>query len=126
MPVAERCRRHLRHAARLCSSIAPRPNRPSTSGYGLVVRRVGPTTLTTVGELDLASAQLLAGALLDPQIERIDLRDLTFVDAAGIAVLVEATAPGVRRRPLILAAPSPAVRRLVELCTLDTSLMLDS
>lgn len=91
-----------------------------------MLHRVGPSRLRVAGELDLASAPLLAAALLDQRIERIDLEGVTFVDAAGIAVLLEAVGPGDRQRRLVLGSPSRSVHRLVDLCTLDASLTIAS
>jgi anti-anti-sigma factor len=68
-------------------------------------------------ELDLATAPELARLLADHSVEALDLSRVTFIDAAGVRVLLA----GVTRagRPLQLRAPSLAVRRVLELAALS-------
>jgi anti-anti-sigma factor len=104
----------------VCSRPGPRP--PVTRA--LVLHRTSPTTLRAVGELDLATGPLLAAALLDHRIERLDLDGVTFVDAAGIGVLVDALGGGART--LVLGTPSATVHRMVDLCDLTASFPIAS
>ena len=90
--------------------------------FGVDVR--GPSRAVTRvvprGELDLSSAPELAGWLDDLRRERadviVDLRELTFVDSAGIAVLLRAQDDARRSRTrLRFTGGAPAVRRALEL-----------
>jgi anti-anti-sigma factor len=66
-------------------------------------------TVAVVGELDVATAPTLR-ALLDAESVRVvDLSGVTFIDVAGLRVLLE-------RRHLVVRSPSRPVRRLIELC----------
>jgi anti-anti-sigma factor len=83
----------------------------------------GHRSLRVSGELDIATAPVLAAAL-DGEIRpgsrlRLDVDDLAFVDAAGLRVLV-----GVRRTAgpsgrVVLRHPSPRVQRVIALTGLD-------
>lgn len=74
---------------------------------------VGSTTIVVRGEIDLASTPDLTIALLDLNVDQADLAGVTFMDAAGFAVLLRAH----RRRPggLTLRRPSRRVMRLLDL-----------
>jgi anti-sigma B factor antagonist len=85
----------------------------STNGDGAAHIRLS-------GELDVATAGKVTRALSDAlELARevvVDLRDLQFIDSAGVHVLVEATAAArrVSRRVLVLPAP-PLVHAVFEL-----------
>ncbi len=85
----------------------------------LHLRPIGPTTLAVGGDVDLASAPALRAALADRAVVVVDLADVTFIDAAGLGVLLEAH----RRRPdgVTLRTPSPCVRRLLALAGHDAT-----
>jgi anti-sigma B factor antagonist len=80
-----------------------------------------PHCLVTVsGELDVATGPLLARALR-AEVARatagicLDLRAVTFMDAAGLRAVVDAAnALGQRGQQLTLSRPSHSVRRLLE------------
>ena len=74
---------------------------------------IDPTTITVGGDVDVASAPALRVALADCAVTAVDLATVTFIDAAGLGVLLDAH----RRRAggLALRAPSPCVRRLLAL-----------
>ena len=76
-------------------------------------RPIDATTIAVSGELDAYSAPDLAAALVDPIVDRVILTAVTFIDAAGLAVLLEAH----RSRPqgLTLCSPSRRVLRLFDL-----------
>ena len=76
-------------------------------------RPIDATTIAVSGELDAYSAPDLAAALADPIVDRVILTAVTFIDAAGLAVLLEAH----RSRPqgLTLCSPSRCVLRLLDL-----------
>jgi anti-sigma B factor antagonist len=81
--------------------------------------------IAIAGELDLASSHVLAAALVEAELTRprrltVDLRDLTFIDGAGIRVLLAAArrAAG-ERRMFLLAHPDPGVRRVFEVTGTD-------
>lgn len=80
----------------------------------------GRRVLTVRGELDLATADHL-WAMLEPLITPgvllvLDAAELTFLDSSGLRILLlagtKASASGATLR---LAAPQPAVRRVLEL-----------
>jgi anti-anti-sigma factor len=74
---------------------------------------VDATTLAVSGDVDAYSAPELATALTDPTINRVILSAVTFIDAAGLTVLL--TAHRARRHGLTLCAPSRYVLRLLDL-----------
>jgi len=90
-----------------------------------VRRQPGEVVLVVGGDLDLATAPLLATTLADvlggesgPRVV-LDLADLDFIDAVGLGHII-----GARRRlsdrggTLVVRQPSPPARRLLELCEL--------
>ncbi len=86
----------------------------------------GVAVVSVGGELDVSNAETLETLVAevcdgDPQELVFDLRELSFMDSAGIAVLLG----GARRVPNVrLRDPSPAVRRVVEVTGLTTVLRL--
>jgi anti-anti-sigma factor len=79
----------------------------------LQTRSVDATTLAVSGDVDAYSAPDLATALTDPAINRVILTAVTFIDAAGLTVLL--TAHRARPHGLTLCSPSPNVLRLLDL-----------
>jgi anti-anti-sigma factor len=84
----------------------------------------GVAVLSVAGELDVSTAGTLESAVeqacgTQPEELLFDLRELRFMDSAGIAVLLAASrkVPSVRLRE-----PSPAVRRVLEMTGLTTVL----
>ena len=92
----------------------------------------GPTALLRVeGELDAATAPVLEEALRRAANEGanerlvLDFSNLTFVDSAGLSVLVAAHKRLQRDgAELVVAAPSAAVRRLFDIAGLDRVLTI--
>ncbi|MCU1346623.1 MAG: anti-sigma factor antagonist [Acidimicrobiia bacterium] len=76
--------------------------------------------VTVSGELDVATGPLLAQALRAEAARAtggigLDLRAVTFMDAAGLRAVVDAAnALGQRGQQLTLSRPSHSVRRLLE------------
>jgi anti-sigma B factor antagonist len=97
---------------------------------GFRVQATGPSALRLVGDLDLLAAEEL-GKLLLPMCEvsgavvELDLRDVSFVDSTGIALLLRAhrraDEHGAR---LQVAAPAPAVERVLHATGADEILHL--
>jgi anti-anti-sigma factor len=94
--------------------------------FSLAVERDRQTAVFTLrGELDISETYTLAEALLaaereEPQRLVIDLAELTFIDAAGMRVLVEAARRANSRRvPVMFVEPLPEIRRILELVGLD-------
>jgi anti-anti-sigma factor len=79
----------------------------------LSIRSIDATTIAISGDVDAYSASQLAAALADPTVHRVILTAVTFIDAAGLAVLL--TAHRSRPHGLTLSAPSRHVVRLLEL-----------
>jgi anti-sigma B factor antagonist len=85
--------------------------------------RSGAAVLHVSGELDLASAPRLAEALTelsaDPVV--VDLTECTFLDSAGMAVLVaSARALSDSGRSLRVVAPDAGILRVLEITAVDT------
>jgi anti-anti-sigma factor len=100
------------------------------STLGLRVLDCDESALVAVsGELDIATSGLLQGLLDDllrarrtPRIDRLvlDMRDVTFVDAGGIAPALHARAVLAKRGGTMeIRRASSAVRRLLTLLDLD-------
>jgi anti-sigma B factor antagonist len=88
----------------------------------------GEPTITLSGELDLLVVEPLRQAItaaLAPGAKRLafEVSELRFIDSAGLAVLIEASG---KVDAVELRAPSPAVRRAVELTSLSDVLRLVS
>ncbi|WP_160150407.1 STAS domain-containing protein [Nonomuraea solani] len=79
-----------------------------------------PLGLKVTGEIDYANRHVLAGALdqalqTGKQDLRLDLSGLTFIDVAGMRVIVAGAGRLPQGRRLILAPVSPQARRLLTL-----------
>jgi anti-sigma B factor antagonist len=77
----------------------------------------GAPVIAVAGELDISNADALDSAVAaavapGPARLTFDLKDLRFMDSAGIAVLIRA-AEGVGEVHLL--APAPSVRRVIEI-----------
>jgi anti-sigma B factor antagonist len=97
----------------------------------LVVEREGETRcIRLAGELDLANAQALdlelGEALADGQCQvLVDLRELTFIDSTGIAIVVTALArDGEGQRLRFIPSRAPAVTRVLKLTGIEDRLQL--
>jgi len=80
------------------------------------------------GEVDMATAPSLAGALVPfaNGTVTVDLSDVTFIDSTGLKALVAAHRQIERRRSrLIVRGVAPIVRRLFEIAGLDALLRAD-
>ena len=83
---------------------------------------------TLSGEVDAHTAPTLAAALdeLPAGVVMLDMAGVSFMDSSGLRVLMEATT---RARDgggdLVVASPSPAVARLVEISGLGEQIRLD-
>jgi anti-anti-sigma factor len=91
-----------------------------------VCRRDGYTIVTISGEIDIARTPVLREQLLDllrPGASRlvVDLSEVTFCDASGLAVLVGAARrAGLLGGVLRLAAPAPLISTVLRLTGLDS------
>jgi anti-anti-sigma factor len=77
------------------------------------------------GELDLATARVLAAVLNDQQRRyvHLDMSEVRFCDSAGLAALVEAHRDLLSRQgSLTLAGASPRIQRLLRIIGLDAVL----
>lgn len=78
------------------------------------------------GELDIVTAEQLGRTLDevlsgDPPAVRVDMRDLAFMDSAGVACLLRAA----RRTAVSLVSPSVVVRRVIEATGLASVLPIE-
>jgi anti-anti-sigma factor len=80
-------------------------------------------SLALAGELDLATAPTLlerARPLLDGEGDlRLVLRDVSFIDSQGIRAFIRLARSLGDRGRLVLAEPSPEVRKLFEIVRVD-------
>ncbi|MFI7133215.1 STAS domain-containing protein [Nonomuraea sp. NPDC050153] len=95
------------------------------------VRRNGTLTVSVSGELDIATTELLRDHLLDLLREAdsaphkqvalvIEVSRLTFIDAAGLGILVFAHNAAQRQQtPLRLTGVPPSMRRLLRITGLE-------
>ena len=81
--------------------------------------------VSVAGELDVATAPILDAALVDAVGDHdgaviIDLAATTFVDSAAVSILIKMW-KGLRvdERALVLVAPSPKVRAVLEVLGID-------
>lgn len=85
------------------------------------VAQDGTPVVVLAGELDISNAATLEATVTSITADRprrliFDLSDLSFMDSAGIAVLIGAAA---KIDEITLRNPSPVVRRVVELTGLS-------
>jgi anti-sigma B factor antagonist len=96
----------------------------------LEVEREGDTHCIRLrGELDLSNAQALeaelGAAFADGRGEiLVDMRDLTFIDSTGIAIVVSALGHADGQRLRFLPSPAPAVSRVLHLTGVEERLPL--
>lgn len=99
-----------------------------TAGLKLTVRHLNDRDVVEVrGELDVATAPALAKCLLRLTADTVvvDLRHLSFVDCAGVAVILAAARLFGDRSSLVLRSPTPAASRLLALLDVDTQLRIE-
>jgi anti-anti-sigma factor len=77
------------------------------------IRSIDFDTIAVSGDIDAYSAPDLAAALTQPRVNRVLLTAVTFIDAAGLAVLL--AAHQTRPHGLTLCSPSRSVLRLLDL-----------
>jgi anti-sigma B factor antagonist len=97
-------------------------------------RHNGTLTVSVAGELDIATTELLRSHLLEMLQEAghaqrtkttlvIDVSRLSFIDAAGLGILVSVQNHALRQHtPLRIAGIPPAMRRLLRITGLDAHL----
>jgi anti-anti-sigma factor len=95
-------------------------------------RHNGTLTVSVSGELDIATTELLRSHLLEVLQEAdhrhkatlvIEVSKLSFIDAAGLGILVAVQNHALRQRtPLRIAGVPPAMRRLLRITGLDAHL----
>jgi len=89
-----------------------------------VVRRGRRARVTARGELDIATAPVLDEALIAQAriggSVMLDLRELTFIDATGLRLLLRIDAHARRDGIEFTLLPGPRVRQLLDLCHLTT------
>jgi anti-anti-sigma factor len=86
----------------------------------------GGGVLRLVGEFDVGTAPEVQARLATHRGPAIlDLHEVTFIDSTGLRTLLGATRERGRDEPLVLRAPSPAVRRLIELAALTEQLAFE-
>ena len=86
--------------------------------------------LVACGELDLVTAPTLADAIsslerLQPPRVLIDFTGITFIDVAGLRVLLDAARRArARGGELVLRRPSPPISRILRITALDQSISI--
>jgi len=108
------------------SALSARRRAPPSLGADVrppAMKMAGEYDVTTVGEL---SAMFSSAIAADDADLVVDLREVTFMDAATINVIVRARVfLGVHGRGLRLRAPSRCARRLLTVCDLGSLLQPD-
>jgi anti-anti-sigma factor len=95
-----------------------------------VCSRAGAWRVSLGGEIDLATVPVVEAVVQLAQADALtvwlDLRDVSFMDSSGIAMLTRAQHRAQRSaNELVLASPSVPVRRLLELCGIDRAMSVD-
>ena len=96
-----------------------------------IVRDADMTTLVLAGDLDLLTAPVLHAVLdsecaLRPRRLVVDLAAVEFLDSSGLHLLLSAHRRLIEAGcALVLASPSDAVRRVIELIGLDRTFVFD-
>ncbi|MEO3870904.1 STAS domain-containing protein [Nonomuraea sp. B12E4] len=97
-------------------------------------RHEGTLTVRVAGELDIATTELLRGHLLDllqeagrarhtPATLVVEVSRLSFIDAAGLGILISVHKHALRQRtPMRIAGVPPRMRRLLRITGLDGQL----
>lgn len=98
-----------------------RSGAPAASAVSVRVRTSGQWTVITVaGEMDARVIQLLADLVVSAAHVVFELRDVTFMDASGLSVLMVSRQKAVRAGGCVrLVAPSTPVCRLLALTRTD-------
>ena len=99
---------------------SPRQGPPDATSHveARVVVMRGEYDITTVASLWKWFGQVMAA---DDADLIVDMGEVTFLDAATISVVIRArTFLAERSRWLLIRSPSPCVRRIFEICELDT------
>jgi anti-sigma B factor antagonist len=112
--------------------MAPAPFEESSTPQFEVAVHNGATfhacVLVVAGELDLASADRLHAKLVEQRrlgrrFVRVDLSDVTFIDATALGVLVDAHHLFLKARgTLVLTGTGPRIQRLLRITGLDAVL----
>jgi anti-anti-sigma factor len=96
---------------------------------GLAISTAGPGALALAGELDMSNADALADAIAvaahggDALV--IDMRELTFIDVAGLRAIHAASRRFGRRGDMVLLSPPSMVRRMMPVLGIDGALTLE-
>jgi len=97
-------------------------------GLELAVRQFADRDVVEVrGELDAGTARALGESLrwVTAKVVEVDLAQLTFVDCAGVSVLLQAARRHSDRRELVLRSPTAAARRLFVLLGVDKQIRIE-
>jgi len=109
--------------------IKPRPHREPSFSAELVLLQGGPT-LVLRGELDVMTRSHIEVALADAEaagalVRTVDLRELDFMDCAGLDGLVAvARRRGEPDRPFVVVIGSGSGRRVLELLDVSEDLVI--
>jgi anti-anti-sigma factor len=112
-------------------ALAPGSIDPLGRGFAVsAVRGADGRRLVVRGELDLATAPRLRVAISSeekarPDVLKLDLRELAFMDVSGMRILLDAARRARRDgRQLIVLNPQPAIRRLFALTAVDRTITI--
>ncbi len=112
------------------AAAAPEPGLPGAGAFRAdVCWADGSPVVTLAGELDLATAPVLASELAPvlarhPQRLILDLTGLCFIDCSGLSEFIRASRALPAGRRLTLRSPSPATRKLLAMSGLQDSFEL--
>ena len=105
--------RRTRSAADHDDAVAPAQSDDLDESPPFRALPIDATTVAVSGDIDASTAPDLAAALADPIVGRVILTAVTFIDAAGLAVLLKAHRS--RTPGLTLCSPNRCVLRLLDL-----------
>ena len=83
------------------------------------------SSVSWVSSTSATAPELQASLTADRGPAILDLREVTFIDSTGLWALLGATQGRDRVESLVLRAPAPAVRRLIELAALTERLAIE-
>ncbi len=92
--------------------------------------RRSPTTVFVHGEVDVATAPIMAARVRhvidqNPKRLTLDLADMSFMDCSGVSVIASAVREAPGRFEVVLRHPRQSTRTILELTGMDASCVIE-